>query len=42
MTPESFQALSHEHPAVATSLCVALGAVLATRTLDLGKRVAIT
>lgn len=42
MTPESFQALAHDHPAVATSLCVALGAVLATRTLDLGKRVAIT
>ncbi len=42
MTPASFQSLLREHPAVAASLCVALGAVLATRTLDLGKRVAIT
>jgi CRP/FNR family cyclic AMP-dependent transcriptional regulator len=42
MTPNRFQDLVRDHPAAATSLCVGLGAVLATRTLDLGKRVAIT
>ncbi len=42
MTPASFQLLVQQNPAVAVSLCVALGSVLATRTLDLSKRVAIT
>lgn len=42
MTPADFQSLVQQHPAAAVALCVALGSVLATRTLDLGKRVAIT
>lgn len=42
LTPADFQSLVQNHPAAAVALCVALGSVLATRTLDLGKRVAIT
>lgn len=42
MTPKEFEKLSREHPGVALALSTALGAVLATRLLDLSKRLAIT
>lgn len=41
MTPRNFENLSREHPGVALALSNALGAVLATRLLDLSKRIAI-
>ncbi len=41
MTPTDFEHLSREHPGVALALSTALGAVLATRLLDLSKRIAI-
>ena len=37
-----FAALSHEHPNVALALSQALGAVLASRMLDMGTRLAVT
>ena len=42
MSPEDFSALSREHAAVALALSMALGAILATRMLDMSKRIAIT
>lgn len=41
LTPASFQSLVQHHPAVAVSLSMALGAVLATRMLDISKRIAV-
>jgi CRP-like cAMP-binding protein len=41
MTPAQFTELSRDHPGVALSLTLALGAVLAGRTLDLTQRVAV-
>lgn len=42
MSPEDFEALGKKHPTVALSLSTALGAILATRMLDVSKRIAIT
>lgn len=42
MRPSDFELLSRQHPGVALALATALGAVLATRLLDLSKRLAIT
>jgi CRP/FNR family cyclic AMP-dependent transcriptional regulator len=42
LSPEDFSALSKQYPNVALALAMALGAILATRTLDLSKRVAVT
>lgn len=41
LTPENFQQMLHHHPAVAASLAMALGGVLATRMLDISKRIAV-
>lgn len=40
--PADFAALTKHHPSAALSLALALGAVLATRMLDLSKRVVVT
>lgn len=42
LSPKDFESLSHAHPGVALALSTALGAVLATRLLDLSRRLAIT
>lgn len=42
LSPQDFESLSRQHPSVALALSTALGAVLATRLLDLSKRLAIT
>lgn len=42
LTPTDFTNLSRHHPTVALALAMALGAILATRTLDLSKRLAVT
>jgi hypothetical protein len=42
LTPTDFENLSHNQPNVALALSMALGAVLATRMLDLSKRFAVT
>ena len=42
LSPQDFELLSRQHPGVALALSTALGAVLATRLLDLSKRLAIT
>lgn len=42
MSPADFETLGKKHPSVALSLSVALGAILATRMLDVSKRIAIT
>lgn len=42
LDPQDFKLLSRQHPSVALALSTALGAVLATRMLDISKRLAIT
>jgi CRP-like cAMP-binding protein len=42
LAPTEFENLSRHHPSVALALSMALGAVLATRMLDMSKRLAIT
>jgi len=42
LAPADFDLLSRNHPSVALALSMALGAVLATRMLDLSKRIAVT
>ena len=42
LSPQDFELLSRQHPGVALALSTALGAVLATRLLDLSQRLAIT
>lgn len=42
MTLSRFAALSHDHPGVALALSQALGAVLASRMLDVNRRLALT
>ena len=42
LSPEDFSTLSKQHPTVALALSMALGAILATRMLDLSKRIAVT
>jgi len=42
MTLARFASLAHEHPSVALALSQALGAVLASRMLDMSKRLAVT
>ena len=42
MAPADFEQLSRNHPSVALALSMALGAVVATRLLDLSKRIAVT
>ncbi|MCF8168331.1 MAG: cyclic nucleotide-binding domain-containing protein [Rhodoferax sp.] len=42
MTPQDFDKLTHHHPTVALALSMALGAVMASRMLDLSNRIAVT
>lgn len=42
LSPENFAALSKQYPSVALALAMALGATLASRMLDLSKRIAVT
>jgi CRP/FNR family cyclic AMP-dependent transcriptional regulator len=42
LNPEDFAAISKQYPSVALALAMALGAVLATRMLNLSKRIAVT
>ena len=42
MTPQDFAQLSRQHPNVALALSMALGAVMASRMLDLSQRIAVT
>lgn len=42
LSPTDFAALSRQQPSIALALSMALGAILATRTLDLSTRVAVT
>jgi CRP-like cAMP-binding protein len=42
LSPEDFEALGRKHPAVALSLAMALGAILATRMLDVSRRITST
>jgi CRP/FNR family transcriptional regulator, cyclic AMP receptor protein len=42
LSPTNFDALSKKFPAVALSLSMALGAILATRMLDVSKRISVT
>jgi len=42
MTPRDFESLARQHPSVALALAMALGATLATRMLDISKRISIT
>lgn len=41
-SPADFEVLSKQNPATALALAMALGAILATRMLDLSKRIAVT
>lgn len=41
MAPADFDRLAHVQPSVALALCMALGTVLATRTLDMSRRLAV-
>lgn len=41
LSPSDFDKLSHDHANVALALCMALGTVLATRMLDMTKRLAV-
>jgi len=41
-SPADFDALSKKHPGVALSLAMALGAILATRMLDVSRRISVT
>lgn len=42
LSPADFAVLSKQHPTVALALSMALGAILATRMLDLSRRIAVT
>lgn len=42
LSPADFEALSKKHPGVALSLSMALGAILATRMLDVSRRISVT
>jgi len=42
MSPEDFETLGKKHPTVALSLSMALSAIMATRMLDVSKRIAST
>lgn len=42
MAPEDFETLGRKHPPVALSLATALAAILATRMVDVSRRIAIT
>jgi CRP-like cAMP-binding protein len=42
MSPADFETLGKKHPGVALSLSMALGAILATRMLDVSRRIAVT
>lgn len=42
LSPEDFEALSKKHPTVALSLAMALGAIVATRMVDVSRRIAST
>ncbi len=42
LTPDKFRALSKDDPPMALTVAMALGAVLATRMLDISKKVAVT
>lgn len=42
MGPQEFSKLSHQHPNVALALAMALGAVMASRMLDLSNRITVT
>ncbi len=42
MNPEDFDELSRQQPRMALALAMAVGAVLASRMLDIGQRIAIT
>jgi CRP-like cAMP-binding protein len=42
MQPKDFDALTRQHPNVALALSMALGAVMASRMLDLSQRIAVT
>lgn len=41
LTPAEFNRLSHDNASVALAVCLALGTVLATRMLDMSKRLAV-
>lgn len=42
LSPSDFDALSKKYPAVALSLAMALGAILAIRMLDVSRRISVT
>lgn len=42
MSPDDFEALSKRHTSVALSLAMALGAIVASRMVDVSKRIAVT
>ena len=42
LSPVDFATLSKQHPTVALALAMALGAILASRMLDMSKRIAVT
>jgi CRP-like cAMP-binding protein len=42
MSPADFEALGKKHPTVALSLSMALGAIVASRMVDVSKRIAVT
>ena len=42
LSPTDFEALGKQHPTVALSLAMALGAIVATRMADVSKRIAVT
>jgi CRP-like cAMP-binding protein len=42
MAPQDFDKLAHEHANVALALSMALGAVMASRMLDMSNRIAVT
>ena len=42
MGPADFDALAKKHPSVALSLSMAISAIMATRMLDVSKRIAVT
>lgn len=42
MEPEDFENLSRQQPRAALALAMAIGAIMASRMLDIGKRIAVT
>ncbi len=42
MSPEDFEALGKKHPTVALSLAMALGAIVASRMVDVSRRITVT